>query len=107
MRLICSALIVLGVFVATPTIADYHAYGAGLKSCGTWTQKRKSKDWYEAGQWVLGYITAYGYYGSDNLKDVEAPGMAAWLDNYCQQNPLESIETATQKLIETLKMKKQ
>jgi len=55
------------------------------------------------GQWVLGYVTAYGYYGTNDLKKVDGYAMTAWIDNYCQQNPLEDIETAAQQLVESLK----
>lgn len=110
MRLLSSAAVFIAVAttVASPALADYKGYGVGMKSCGAWLQERKSGtgDWYQMGQWVLGYVTAYGYYGTHDLKDVDSHAMSAWIDNYCQQNPLEDIETAARKLIDTLKTKK-
>lgn len=109
MRFLSAAFLVAFVVAApTPALAGYKGYGIGMKSCGAWQQERKSGsgDWYQMGQWVLGYVTAYGYYGTYDLRDVDAQAMFAWIDNYCQQNPLEDIEAAAQKLIDTLKTKK-
>ena len=109
MRVLSAAfLVVFATAVAPPALAGYKGYGIGMKSCGAWLQERKSEsgDWYMMGQWVLGYVTAYGYYGSHDLRDVDSPAMSSWIDNYCQQTPLEDIKTAAQKLIDTLKTKK-
>lgn len=104
----CGFFIAFAIAVATPVLAGYKGYGVGMKSCGAWLQERKpgSSDWFQIGQWVLGYVTAYGYYGTHDLRDVDSRAMSAWIDNYRQQNPLEDIETAAQKLIDTLKTKK-
>jgi len=47
-------------------------------------------------QWVLGFLTGVGMFGRtfDPLKKVDAQGVVAWMDNYCQANPLDSIATA-------------
>ncbi|TAM14225.1 MAG: hypothetical protein EPN56_11745 [Rhodanobacter sp.] len=100
-------LLISGVAAAQPApAAPYTTYGVGNGSCGEWLHDRKSNGWFQTGEWVLGYVSAYGYYGDYQLKHVDSEAMAAWIDNYCQKNPLDSIETATQHLIEALKINK-
>lgn len=82
---------------------SYNSYGAGLKSCGSWVEARNTGDFYTKGQWVLGYLSAYGYYGSENLKEVDSGAVLTFMDNFCRENPLEDIETGAQALINALK----
>ena len=42
---------------ASPATADIMVMGLGTESCGAWVEKRKTNDWTEDGQWVLGYVT--------------------------------------------------
>lgn len=54
------------------------------------------------GEWMLGYIPAVGYYDVARLRDSDSGALFVWMDNYCQQNPLEAFETGVQKLLEPL-----
>ncbi len=81
----------------------YKSYGYGVKSCGSWVEARNKGDFYTAAQWVLGYLTAYGYYGSENLKEVDSGAILTFMDNFCREKPLEDIETGAQALINALK----
>jgi hypothetical protein len=79
--------------------------GFGNNSCGTWTDERRRNVSAGAHSWVLGFLTAYNLYEHDagNVsKGTDAKGLFAWIDNYCRDNPLENLETATVRLIEYL-----
>jgi hypothetical protein len=92
------------VFSNVPANA-YTIYGAGAKSCGTWTDVRKNKNSYSHVSWVLGFVSSYGYYGDKNLKEVDYQAMYSWMDNYCQASPLNRISDGAKKLVEALTIK--
>jgi hypothetical protein len=83
--------------------------GVGNKSCGAWTAARRSQtmlaDVYEG--WIAGFLTGANSIISntehiDTLAEIiahrDAEGIWAWIDNYCQSYPLDSIATAADKL---------
>jgi hypothetical protein len=47
-----------------------------------------------------------GYYGPA-LGRTDSAAMAAWVDNYCQANPLDTIDVAAEKPVRTLRKSKQ
>jgi hypothetical protein len=93
-------VLVLAIFVAyaTETWGQNAIIGAGLDSCGTWTFERRTPSLAGAlqdGQWVLGFLSAVGFAGAlDPLRGVDARGVWAWIDNYCQANPLKNLTDA-------------
>ena len=91
-------------FFAANALA-YQGYGIGMKSCGSWVEARNKEDFYSEGQWVLGYLTAYGYYGTEHLKEVDSGAILTFMDNYCREKPLDDIEIGAQALINALKKK--
>lgn len=82
----------------------YTIFGYGNKSCGNWIEARKNRNEFEQVHWILGYVSAAGYFG-ENLKDTEYYAMTSWMDNYCQKNPLKSLENGTIQLINALKIR--
>jgi hypothetical protein len=106
MRPVLACLILAAVLVTGngATAADTHRMeGNGNASCGNWTEARApapgggmTQDHPLQAQWVLGFLTGVGVFGRtfDPLKNVDAQGVVAWMDNYCQANPLDSIGTA-------------
>jgi len=88
--------------LVTPAFADYTLYGLGGVWCEEWVAKRRNDNWHDIGEWMLGFISAVGYYGVYDLKDDEAQAFAKWMDAYCQQNPLNEFADGVQKLIEEL-----
>ena len=59
-------------------------------------------------QWVHGYQTAYSAWveaGSGPVSKSDPVDALAWVDNYCRDNPLESVSTAAGKLIYAIKAK--
>lgn len=72
--------------------------GSGITvSCGGWVEARRNnvpiKPVLE--EWGLGYLSGIAiwtpHYPLDNL---DPPAVFVWLDNYCQQNPLEPFKSA-------------
>lgn len=102
---IVAIFIFFTVFSSPPTYA-YKVYGAGASSCGEWSNVRKSGNYYQQGQWILGFVSSYGYYGSKTLKEVDSQALASWMDNYCQANPLDFISDGAKQLVKTLIIKK-
>lgn len=80
----------------------YMVYGAGAASCGAWLAARRAGDWYLQGQWVLGFVSGYGYSAGNSLKNTDNDAMASWIDNYCQKHPLENLSEAAQGLVAAL-----
>ncbi len=72
-------------------------------SCGAWVTYRGGNARVQAFYlelWVLGFLSGIGYAGSGSglnpLNGVDADGVSAWIDNYCQAHPLDRIvEAAT------------
>ena len=88
--------------LVTPASADYTLYGLGGVWCEEWVVKRRNDNWHAIGEWMLGFISAAGYYDVYDLKDDEAQVFAKWMDAYCQQNPLNEFADGVQKLVEEL-----
>lgn len=97
--LIFAAVILYSSVASASTI-----YGMGAKTCGTWIEKRRTNDHFDMAQWMLGYISAAGYYAFD-LKESEGQAFVAYMDNYCQQNPLDDFSVGVRQLINELRKK--
>lgn len=80
--------------------------GAGAGSCGEWMEDRPS-----ILHWLQGYISSYNHYvykgNNPNgvFGDANHKSIAAWMDNYCQVNPLSSPADGVTVLIEELKLR--
>lgn len=106
------ALTVMLMCLVTPALgADdngaYHVYGHGSDSCGKWTAERKKKSfaYTSYGIWTDGFISSYNLHTpglNDVAKGTDVAGRTAWLDNFCDANPLTSISLATGALIRFL-----
>jgi hypothetical protein len=56
-------------------------------------------------KWVLGFVSGANVYqslGADFLRNTDSDAIAAWIDNYCRQNPLHGITQAVNELIDVL-----
>jgi len=105
MRQIITAILLLISLGFVGSSYAYTQYGSGIDSCGSWIKWRKTKSgWHQEGQWVSGFISAAGYYGR-NLKKVDSYAMLAFMDNYCQQNPLSTISDGAKSLADELELK--
>ncbi len=105
------AALLLAVFLIGGTAwAQYTAFGGGSESCGLWTEQKNADNItrLQFTQWLGGYLTAYSQWvevGSGPVSDGSHAGPAAWLDNYCQENPLERVADAAVQMIYAIKAK--
>jgi hypothetical protein len=77
----------------------------GTMSCGDWVQARRQpgpiKDAYSF--WVLGFLSgSVVQTKQDVLRGVGPNAIETWVDNYCQQNPLDLLGAAAASLFEEL-----
>ncbi len=85
-------------------------YGAGTKSCGSWTRERSTEVMsplrVNMEAWILGFLTGAGWMEQLELGEGDAEGKFAWIDNYCKAKPLDSIDSAAAGLVAVLALKK-
>ena len=81
MKCISTILFLISLTIPNGVLAEYTRYGSGMNSCGSWVEARRKQDFYTEGQWVRGYLTAYGYYGSYDLKEVDSGAVSTFMDN--------------------------
>jgi hypothetical protein len=98
-------LVLLALLVSAPAYSASVVYGPGAISCGKWTDDRHNNP-FAAGDdvsWVLGYVSAYNVWGKQDIPEgTDAAGMAAWIDNYCARNPLDSLAVAAEAMISAM-----
>lgn len=73
--------------------------GAGVNlTCGGWIEARKTNNTpnrLAAEQWALGYLSGVAMFTNSSPLDRLDPGAVfVWLDNACQQHPLERLPAA-------------
>jgi hypothetical protein len=105
-----AAFTFIGTVGGSPEERTTAVLGIGNKSCGSWSQARHSigmmSDMYEG--WVAGFLSgansvlATSEDHIDTLEqaeiDTDAQGLWAWVDNYCQAHPLNSVAQAADAL---------
>ncbi len=105
------AVALLAVFRISGTVAaDYTSFGQGNQSCGSWTEEKEKNS---SGQryyhtWITGYMTAYSRWvedGTGPVTEADNHGAWAWIDNYCQENPLKKVANAAEQLIYAIEAK--
>lgn len=76
----------------------------GAAPCGEWLESRQAQTALPDEYWLLGYLSGLALgTGLDVLNGVKSASLAAWVDNYCKQYPLENLSTAGSKLFDELK----
>lgn len=82
-------------FGATPT-----------PSCATWTSLRRTGRGQELTYWVLGFVSGYNRWAPNSGGNIggsaDAEALLAWVDRYCESNPLDTYVQAAFRLIEEL-----
>ena len=93
-----------------PPPGEYTVYQpGGSQSCGAWVADDRATPTpvsYARTAWFLGFVSGYGASSSErgqSLRMTDADAMFAWIDNYCQAHPLETIATAAGVLVLELK----
>jgi hypothetical protein len=87
---------------------QFENLGIGNDSCGQWTQSRREIGyrWQGYVSWVQGFLTAINLFADethDVTRGIDSDGLVSWIDNFCQQHPLENIAFAAQQLLSELK----
>jgi len=81
---------------------DIQNLGVGGSSCGTWLEERKDDGWPAIANdsWVNGYLTGYqdGGNGLTDRHTADLAARSAWINNYCQANPLNALTDAARGL---------
>ena len=109
-------------------LRGYATYGQGTVSCGKWLEGRSQvagKTTFDLSalsavegtailnhvmrmSWLHGYISGFNRWGPlpqqpDKVRDIavgtDYAGYAAWIDNWCRDNPLENLADAAGQLI--------
>lgn len=75
----------------------------GGKSCGNWVKYRADSDTFAktvVQNWIMGYLSGAAMNkGSDFLSKLDGDSVFLWYDQYCQNNPLNSLAQASEQLI--------
>ncbi|HET7832130.1 MAG TPA: hypothetical protein VFK88_04110 [Gallionella sp.] len=83
--------------------------GAGSSTCGAWLQYRGANQYYGELHWIQGFISSYNQYvySGKNPNGIfgsaDSNALAAWMDNYCRANPLDTVYRGTLVLVDELK----
>jgi hypothetical protein len=89
-----SAALAVVLMAGSAEAADHTGMGNGTASCGTWTVARRDGRAVAHQEWVLGFLTGFGFGragNSDPLNGVDGQWVWVWIDNYCQAHPLDPI----------------
>jgi hypothetical protein len=100
-----TTLFALALVIATTT-TNAQVTVRGSPSCGTWVKDR------EAGgsprlinlAWVVGYISGRAVESNKNvIRGTDNDSISLWLDNYCRNNPLKSVDDGADDLFVELR----
>jgi hypothetical protein len=95
---VCVTLAAVLMTDGTLEAEAYTSIGAGAESCGAWTSARHTRS-FQVMQWALGFLSGVGFVGRDSadpLRGMDAEGVWAWIDNYCQANPIKDVVDAAE-----------
>ena len=96
------------LFITTSAVAGM-IKGAGVSTCGAWLRYRSSGLYYGELHWIQGFISSYNHYVKTGQNQngifgsADGKSIAAWMDNYCRANPLDSVYMGTIVLVDELK----
>ena len=104
--LVAIAIVAIPLVINT-VYAEVTIVGQGMSSCDAWTEARKNNalDSQPYEIWVQGFlsgINSTGVMGIDILESGDHENWLVWIDNYCQQKPLDKIYTGVSQLADEL-----
>lgn len=112
MKKIAFAAVLMVGLHGSAAAQEWMVKDSGRVSCGGWLEIRAAASdpndsrFLQVSEWISGFLTAYNYYftpaGGDVASATDRPGMYAWLDKYCRENPTLRLVQATIVLIEHL-----
>lgn len=100
-RAILSTTLAVAIISPGSASADVHMKWMGQLSCGAWPKNASHTAVEKAAtlNWVLGYLSRGAVAKkSDILGHVDQASVSAWLDRYCNENPLDDIPVAASAL---------
>ena len=111
MRLSLAAAAALSLSFASAgatQVQKVRVYGvAPIPLRGTWTTARKAGSAAQLEAWALGFVSGYNFYSPESAGDIapttDARALLAWIDGYCQANPLDNVLHGATKLVRELK----
>jgi hypothetical protein len=115
-RTLLLSVALLSVCVASAVAADksgtYTIFSMGTKSCGEVVSqfKEDGQEKWNNSVWIAGYLTAINQYVVKQKKiaaGTEPEGWNLWVNNYCAENPLDSLADAANALVKKLSKKAQ
>lgn len=106
-----SPIITAILILASSNVLAGEIKGAGATTCGLWLSDRSAGrgEYTPQLNWVLGYISSYNHfvYRGKNKNgvfgSVDPDAIAAWLDRFCKENPLDTVFVGTNSLVDELK----
>lgn len=112
-RCLSVALICIGfsgsvVGVASPQ-DHVMVYGAGVVSCGRWLEESRRGEIVIRGLtlWVQGFVSGVAAAEAPNggeFKTTDVAGMQAFIDQWCAEHPIKSLQNASVALAVTLRI---
>ena len=93
-KIILPLILIAGTI--SPASQGYTIFGAGTLSCDKWIEERSQNSGLSFGMetWILGFLTGAGWQGA-NPQDVDNSALYVWVDNFCRENPLKNITSAS------------
>lgn len=116
MRVQRSIVLAVGILASSPMsgaqTGQFMVYGPGTASCGVWSEgafsmaRDANTTLVHAARigWVLGFVSGVGSTGG-RLRQTDGIALEKWVDNYCQQNPLDNVSVAAMALVRELTLK--
>jgi hypothetical protein len=105
-----TALVALAVGLVGYTLGftqdKFAVYGQGNQSCGQWIEKNKVERDTHLNTWIIGFVSGAGYVSNKVLRSTDSAGMATWIDAYCAKRPLDTLSTASSRLVDELSAKR-
>ena len=103
--LVCTAAVALATLATLCSAQNVPVYGyGGSNSCGAWVDARKNPKGVTAKlylAWITGYVSGASMHGPDQrFSDVD--GLATFMDNICQKEPLIPMVAAAKRLVDAL-----
>lgn len=99
--LLCAAI--SGSAQAAPPGISPTVYGFGLFPCTAWLHSRDaSSTGYTYSMWVLGWVSAAGYYSGQRLREFDAGHLDDRMDSYCGDHPRNPIRDGAASLVDEL-----
>ncbi|WP_313534429.1 hypothetical protein [Sphingomonas sp.] len=107
-------LFLLAAATSQPTTASAQVWQSfsfpEADACGSWTVERQGGRRNQAMEgWVLGFVSGRNKYGGGDGRlgsDTNGYSLLAWIDRYCDNNPLDTVTKAALELVKELERRR-